>query len=48
MKGKAIMKLFLTSSISGSYIENGVRKPCPLDDSNQFVDNLKKALAGKG
>jgi peptidase E len=36
------MKLFLTSSIGGSYKENGIRTPCALDDSNQFLNNLKK------
>lgn len=36
------MKLFLTSSISGSYVENGKRIPCKLDESNQFLDLLKK------
>lgn len=36
------MRLFLTSSIGGSYIENGIRFPCALDRSNQFLDILKK------
>lgn len=36
------MRLFLTSSIGGSYIENGRRIPCTLDGSNQFLNNLKK------
>lgn len=36
------MKLFLTSSIGGSYKENGIRIPCALDESNQFIVNLKK------
>ncbi len=36
------MKLFLTSSIGGSYKENGVRLPCALDNSNHFVDILRE------
>lgn len=36
------MRLFLTSSVGGNYIENGIRFPCALDGSNQFLDNLKK------
>ncbi len=36
------MTLFLTSSIGGSYKENGARIPCEIDGSNQFVDILKK------
>jgi len=35
------MKLFLTSSIGGSYVENGSRYPCGLDNSNHFLDLLK-------
>jgi peptidase E len=38
------MKLFLTSSIGGSYMENGIRIPCALDDANQFLDLLKEYL----
>ena len=37
-----MMKLFLTSSIGGSYLENGRRAPCALDKSNQFLNNLEK------
>jgi peptidase E len=36
------MILFLTSSIGGSYKENGVRMPCSLDNSNHFLDLLKE------
>jgi peptidase E len=36
------MKLFLTSSIGGSYMENGIRIPCALDDANQFLDLLRE------
>lgn len=36
------MKLFLTSSIGGSYKENGTRIPCALDDSNNFLKLLKE------
>lgn len=36
------MKLFLTSSIGGSYIENGRRIPCALNNANHFLDHLKK------
>lgn len=35
------MKLFLTSSIGGSYKENGKRYPTMLDGSNDFVELLK-------
>ena len=35
-------KLFMTSSIGGSYIDEGVRIPCQLDESNQLLNNLKK------
>lgn len=35
------MKLFLTSSIGGSYKENGIRIPCALDGSNNFLKLLK-------
>ncbi|MGN1147216.1 MAG: Type 1 glutamine amidotransferase-like domain-containing protein, partial [Lachnospiraceae bacterium] len=38
------MQLFLTSSPGGNYIEDGRRFPCPLDNSNCFVDNLRMAL----
>lgn len=36
------MKLFLTSNIGAYYKENGIRIPCALDNSNGFVDHLKK------
>jgi hypothetical protein len=36
------MKLFLTSSIGGSYIENGKRIPCALNNANHFLDHLKQ------
>lgn len=36
------MKLFLTSSIGGGYIENGVNIPCRFEDANCFLDILKK------
>lgn len=36
------MKLFLTSNIGGSYIENGKRIPCALDNSNHLLDILSK------
>ncbi len=36
------MIAFLTSSPGGSYIENGERIPCELDQSNNFVNNLRK------
>ncbi len=36
------MKLFLTSSIGGSYIENRRRIPCALDKSNHFMELLKE------
>lgn len=36
------MKLFLTSSIGGSYKENGLRIPCALDGSNLFLEILKE------
>lgn len=39
------MKLFLTSSIGGSYKENGIRIPCALDGSNHFLEHLKKCLS---
>ena len=37
-----IMKLFLTSSIEGSYKENGRRIPCALTNANHFLDHLKE------
>ena len=36
------MKLFLTSSIGGSYKENGRRIPCALMNENHFLDHIKK------
>lgn len=36
------MKLFITSSIGGSYKEEGIRIPCALDGSNRFLDKLKE------
>lgn len=37
------MRVFLTSSPGGSYKDKvGVRIPCELDNSNEFVTNLKK------
>lgn len=36
------MKLFLTSSIGGSYIENGIRIPCSFDGANHFLSLLKE------
>ncbi|MFA9378740.1 MAG: Type 1 glutamine amidotransferase-like domain-containing protein [Lachnotalea sp.] len=36
------MKLFLTSSIGGSYIQDGKRIPCALDNANHFLDRLKE------
>lgn len=36
------MKLFLTSSIGASYKVNGKRIPCELDNSNHFLDLLRK------
>ncbi|HCL01267.1 MAG TPA: hypothetical protein DHW61_02455, partial [Lachnoclostridium phytofermentans] len=39
------MKVFLTSLIGGSYVEKGIRIPCPLFDENQFLVNLKKYWA---
>lgn len=39
------MKIFLTSLIGGSYVENGIRIPCPLFDENQFLENLRKYWA---
>lgn len=36
------MKLFLTSSIGGSYKENGIRIPCALDGKNHFLELLMK------
>lgn len=36
------MKLFLTSSIGGSFIENGKRIPCELDGRNHFLYHLKE------
>ena len=36
------MKLYLTSSPGGSYIEDGKRIPCKLDEKNGFVEQLMK------
>ncbi len=36
------MKLFLTSSIGGSYKENGVRIPCALEGANNFLKLLRE------
>ena len=36
------MKLFLTSSIGGSYKENGIRIPCSLDGENNFLNLLRE------
>ena len=36
------MKLFLTSSIRDNYEENGIRIPCTLDESNDFLNNLRR------
>lgn len=36
------MKLFLTSSIGGSYKENGIRTPCTLDGANNFLNLLRE------
>lgn len=36
------MKLFLTSSIRDNYEENGIRVPCALDESNNFLNNLRR------
>lgn len=36
------MKLFLTSSVGASYMINGKRIPCALNNSNQFLDRLKQ------
>lgn len=36
------MKVFLTSTIGGSYVENGIRIPCPFLDENHFLKNLRK------
>jgi peptidase E len=38
------MKLFLTSSIGGSYKENGIRIPCALDSSNNFLNLIREYL----
>lgn len=35
------MKLFLTSSTGGCHYENDSWKPCALDGSNHFLENLK-------
>jgi len=39
------MKLFLTSSIGGSYKENGKRIPCALEGANHFLDLLREHWA---
>ena len=36
------MKLFLTSSIRDNYEDNGIRIPCTLDESNNFLNNLRR------
>lgn len=36
------MKLYLTSSIGGNYIENDTRKACELDGSNHLLELLSK------
>lgn len=36
------MKLFLTSSIGGSYKENGIRIPCALYGENNFLNLLRE------
>jgi dipeptidase E len=36
------MKLFLTSSIGGSYTDDRRRIPCALNNANHFLDNLKQ------
>ncbi len=36
------MKVFLTSSIGGSYKENGDRFPCALEGANDFLDLLRE------
>lgn len=36
------MNLFLTSSIGGSYKENGKRIPCALNNANHFLDHLEQ------
>ena len=36
------MKLFLTSSIGGSYQENGIRIPCALDGENNCLNLLRE------
>lgn len=36
------MKLFLTSSIGGSYIENGTWIPCALEGANNFLNLLRE------
>jgi peptidase E len=36
------MKLFLTSSIGASYKADGIRIPCALDTSNNFVKHLRE------
>lgn len=41
------MKLYLTSSIGESYIEQGKRIPCSLDESNGFVTSLRNSLPQK-
>lgn len=36
------MKVFLTSTIGGSYVEDGTRIPCPFLDDNHFLEILRK------
>lgn len=38
------MKLFLTSSIGGSYFEDEIRMPCAFDDSNNFLSLLRTSM----
>ncbi|MFT4144287.1 MAG: Type 1 glutamine amidotransferase-like domain-containing protein [Mobilitalea sp.] len=41
------MKLYLTSSIGGNFIENETRKACALDGSNHFLELLSKDWTGE-
>ena len=36
------MRIYLTSHIGGSYQENGIRLPMPLNPENGLVDSLQK------
>lgn len=40
--------LLITSEIGTSVKINGVRKPCPLTDTNQFLTNFKQSLPKRG